>query len=262
MRSSSRLGGIARRDLLRAGFGSLVLGASGSLGRSPFWAQAAAARARAGRAHPGHRRTLRRQRRAQHGRALWRRRLLRRPPAHRHQAGAAAQARRAFRLPIRRCRVSSGSTRTAASPSSTASATTSLRSPISPRWRIGRPPRPTAANSMAGSAAPPTPWTREGHANYIVNIDTQQSLAVRSRGHVPLVFDDPQKFVRTGFADETAALKMIAGMAAARTTRRSSCSACRAARLTPSSSCATPGRNTARRSTMVLCASASSAWRR
>ncbi len=47
----------------------------------------------------------------------------------------------------------------------------------------------------------------EGHANYIVNIDTQQSLAVRSRGHVPLVFDDPQKFTRTGFAEEAAALK-------------------------------------------------------
>ena len=44
----------------------------------------------------------------------------------------------------------------------------------------------------------------EGHANYIVNIDTQQSLAVRSRGHVPLVFDDPAKFIRTGFADEAA----------------------------------------------------------
>src|SRR6516162_11459235 len=35
----------------------------------------------------------------------------------------------------------------------------------------------------------------EGHANYLVNIDTQQSLAVRSRAHVPLVFDDPEKFI-------------------------------------------------------------------
>src|SRR5438128_4075559 len=43
MRRSSRLGGIARRDLLRAGFGSLVLGASGNFERSPFWAQASAA---------------------------------------------------------------------------------------------------------------------------------------------------------------------------------------------------------------------------
>jgi uncharacterized protein (DUF1501 family) len=50
----------------------------------------------------------------------------------------------------------------------------------------------------------------EGQPNYLVNIDTQQSLAVRSRNHVPLVFDDPQKFVRTGFADEKIPLKVIA----------------------------------------------------
>src|SRR6195256_4019462 len=43
IRTSSRLGGIARRDLLRAGFGSLALGASGNFARSPFWAEAAAA---------------------------------------------------------------------------------------------------------------------------------------------------------------------------------------------------------------------------
>jgi hypothetical protein len=29
---------------------------------------------------------------------------------------------------------------------------------------------------------------------------------VRSRGHVPLVFDDPAKFVRSGFADEASPL--------------------------------------------------------
>jgi uncharacterized protein (DUF1501 family) len=50
----------------------------------------------------------------------------------------------------------------------------------------------------------------DGHANTIVNIDTQQSLAVRSQRHVPLVFDDPQKFVRTGFADEKDILSAVA----------------------------------------------------
>jgi uncharacterized protein (DUF1501 family) len=50
----------------------------------------------------------------------------------------------------------------------------------------------------------------EGHANYVVNVDTQQSLAVRSQRHVPLVFDDPQKFVRTGFADERDILSAVA----------------------------------------------------
>ena len=55
----------------------------------------------------------------------------------------------------------------------------------------------------------------EGHANYVVNIDTQQSLAVRSRGHVPLVFDDPQKFVRSGFRRESALAKLVAASAGA-----------------------------------------------
>ena len=39
--------------------------------------------------------------------------------------------------------------------------------------------------------APSTP-------NFIVNIDEVQSLAVRARDHVPVVFDDPEKFGRKG----------------------------------------------------------------
>src|SRR5438552_2679153 len=34
--------------------------------------------------------------------------------------------------------------------------------------------------------------------NYLVNIDTTQSLAVKSRGHVPVVFDDPERLQRKG----------------------------------------------------------------
>ena len=34
--------------------------------------------------------------------------------------------------------------------------------------------------------------------NFIVNIDEVQSLAVRARDHVPVVFDDPEKFGRKG----------------------------------------------------------------
>src|ERR1700694_2774987 len=41
----SRIGGIGRRDFLRAGFGSLAFGATGMLWRSPTWAQAAVAQA-------------------------------------------------------------------------------------------------------------------------------------------------------------------------------------------------------------------------
>ncbi len=38
----------------------------------------------------------------------------------------------------------------------------------------------------------------EGTKNAIVNIDATQSLAVRSRKHVPVVFDDPNRFVPKG----------------------------------------------------------------
>ncbi len=48
------------------------------------------------------------------------------------------------------------------------------------------------ADSMAPSAPP----------NYIVNIGTRQSLAVRSRKHVPVVFDDPNKFTQEKFYEE------------------------------------------------------------
>ena len=41
-----------------------------------------------------------------------------------------------------------------------------------------------------------------GTPNYVVNIDETQSLAVRSREHIPVVFDDPEKFVRKGFYQE------------------------------------------------------------
>ena len=38
--------------------------------------------------------------------------------------------------------------------------------------------------------------------NFMVNIDATQSLAVRSRNHVPVVFDDPEKFTRQGFSQQ------------------------------------------------------------
>ncbi len=48
------------------------------------------------------------------------------------------------------------------------------------------------ADAMAPSAPP----------NYVVDIGTRQSLAVRSRKHVPVVFDDPNKFSQEKFYDE------------------------------------------------------------
>jgi uncharacterized protein (DUF1501 family) len=49
---------------------------------------------------------------------------------------------------------------------------------------------------LADSLAPAAP------PNYLVNIGARQSLAVRSRRHVPVVFDDPNKFTQEKFYDE------------------------------------------------------------
>jgi uncharacterized protein (DUF1501 family) len=56
------------------------------------------------------------------------------------------------------------------------------------------------ADAMAPEAPP----------NFIVDIDTRQSLAVRSRRHVPVVFDDPKKFTQEIFYDEREALQPVA----------------------------------------------------
>jgi uncharacterized protein (DUF1501 family) len=42
--------------------------------------------------------------------------------------------------------------------------------------------------------------------NFLVNIAAQQSLAVRSRNHVPVVFDDPNRFTQQVFYEERAVL--------------------------------------------------------
>jgi uncharacterized protein (DUF1501 family) len=46
--------------------------------------------------------------------------------------------------------------------------------------------------------------------NYIVNVDATQSLAVRSRLHTPVVFDDPEKFTRNAFYAEKPLLDKVA----------------------------------------------------
>ncbi len=45
--------------------------------------------------------------------------------------------------------------------------------------------------------------------NYIVNIDEAQSLAVRARNHVPVVFDDPDRFLRKGLHQQRALLDRV-----------------------------------------------------
>jgi hypothetical protein len=42
--------------------------------------------------------------------------------------------------------------------------------------------------------------------NFLVNIDERQSLAVRAARHVPVVFDDPERFMRKGLNQSRAVL--------------------------------------------------------
>jgi uncharacterized protein (DUF1501 family) len=55
------------------------------------------------------------------------------------------------------------------------------------------------ADSMAPGAPP----------NFLVNIGARQSLAVRSRKHVPVVFDDPNKFTQEKFYEEREVLGFV-----------------------------------------------------
>jgi uncharacterized protein (DUF1501 family) len=49
-----------------------------------------------------------------------------------------------------------------------------------------------------------------GAPAFIVNVGATQSLAVKSRDHVPVVFDDPEKFRRAGFFEERALFEHVA----------------------------------------------------
>jgi uncharacterized protein (DUF1501 family) len=57
---------------------------------------------------------------------------------------------------------------------------------------------------LADKMAPDAP------ANFLVNIAERQSLAVRSQRHVPIVFDEPERFTREAFFEEKAALASVA----------------------------------------------------
>ena len=57
---------------------------------------------------------------------------------------------------------------------------------------------------LADAMAPDAP------ANFLINIGTTQSLAVRARKHVPVVFNNPDNFVREAFYEEKEALAALA----------------------------------------------------
>lgn len=52
----------------------------------------------------------------------------------------------------------------------------------------------------------------EPRPNLLINIDESQSLAVRSRLHTPVVFNDPEKFLRTGYQQERPLLDATGGV--------------------------------------------------
>ncbi len=54
------------------------------------------------------------------------------------------------------------------------------------------------------------------NADYLVNVQAGQSLAVRAQRHVPLVFDDPAQLARGGLASEQAALRTLSAGATPR----------------------------------------------
>jgi uncharacterized protein (DUF1501 family) len=73
-------------------------------------------------------------------------------------------------------------------------------------WQTAAPNRGDAlgwvgrlADAMAPSAPP----------NYLVNISAIQSLAVRAEKHVPIVFSNPDNFMREAFYEEKAALAQV-----------------------------------------------------
>jgi uncharacterized protein (DUF1501 family) len=204
----SRISGIARRDLLRAGFGSVILSAAG-LGRSPFFSEAGAAPA----TKPGRILVVVELSGGNDGLntvvpygddAYYKARpkigirpdKLRKLDDHFGFQSTMSGMERLYK--DGHLAVVHGVGYDQPSFSHFASMA---------YWQTAAPNRGELYGWVGRLADAMDP---EGHNNYVVNIDTQQSLAVRSRGHVPLVFDDPTKFVRSGFADEAAPLKLLA----------------------------------------------------
>ena len=56
--------------------------------------------------------------------------------------------------------------------------------------------------------------------NFLVNIDERQSLAVRAARHVPVVFDDPERFMRKGLHQSRAVLDRVSDAPAANPSQR------------------------------------------
>lgn len=75
-------------------------------------------------------------------------------------------------------------------------------------WHTGVPIAGEPLGWLGRTADAMSPVAKE---NMIVNIDTQQSLAVRSAVHSPLVFDDPERFRRDSRYEQSRALSELNG---------------------------------------------------
>ena len=80
-------------------------------------------------------------------------------------------------------------------------------------WHTASPNRGDAFGWLGRLADAMDP---RGTADYLVDIEDHQSLAVRSERHVPLVFDNPEKFGREGLFEEKTALAELASARSAR----------------------------------------------
>ena len=74
-------------------------------------------------------------------------------------------------------------------------------------WHTGAPNRGEETGWVGRLADAIDP---QSTANFIVNIDEAQSLAVSARNHVPVVFDDPERFGRKGLYQTRPLLDQVA----------------------------------------------------
>src|SRR5258708_28515685 len=204
----SRLGGVARRDFLRAGFGSLAFGAAGALTRAPAWAQTAAGAAERGRivvvvelsggkdglntvVPYGDDAYYRARRRI--GIKPARLRKLDDHFAFQYTMAGLERLYKDGHMAI---------VHGVGYEQPSFSHFTSMA-----YWQTAAPNRGDEygwVGRVADAIAPQAP------ANFLINIDARQSLAVRSRAHTPIVFDDPNKFAREGFYQERDVFAQVA----------------------------------------------------
>lgn len=209
MFKTRQLSGIARRDFLKAGFGSLVLGAAGGIGTSPFWSKVAAAQAdkndrilvivELSGGNDGLNTVI------PYGDDAYynarpklglRDDKLRIIDDHFAFQKSMSGFERIYKDGLMGIVHGVGYDQPSFSHFSSMA-----------YWHTGAPNSGELYGWLGRLADAMDPL---GHANYMVNINDHQSLAVRAQKHVPLVFDDPDKFVRGAFHGEQDPLAALA----------------------------------------------------